>query len=323
MDRKSRQNPLAYSGVEVDAPLGSSTPKQGEDVTVTDKKRPIPLLQRLLHSDIIGDASTYAEEWGSHFDFMYPLTNDRKMWVEQLAQKVFYWTGIADLYRRARHRRGATIQMYHSVSGPEESRWIDPRFTIPPQEFEAQVRFLAAHRNVVPFSGLVDMLERGENPPAGTVVITFDDGYLDTLRVAAPILEKYGLPAIVFLVTGYIDRAQNQWGDELFSLFVSHTRTNVSLPEIGQPTVDLRDARAKAGAYSALLSWFISALPGARTQMLARLADEFRPKCKAPRLTMNWEEVRELTLKISRHRDRPAQRGTPGHDGPRWGHGRK
>jgi peptidoglycan/xylan/chitin deacetylase (PgdA/CDA1 family) len=160
------------------------------------------------------------------------------------------------------------------------------------------MRFLSRHRNVVSYSALANLLERGEEPPAGTVAITFDDGYLDTLQVAAPIMAKYGLPAIAFLVTGYVDRGQTQWSDELFSLFVSHTRDLVRIPEISPSTVDLRNERDKASAYAALQLWFITALPAERAEMLALLAGEFRPECVPPRLTMTWDEVREM---IRRH----------------------
>ena len=50
----------------------------------------------------------------------------------------------------------------------------------------------------------------GREPlPARPVLITFDDGYVDTLEHAAPILEDAGFPAAVFVVTKYLgDRAR-------------------------------------------------------------------------------------------------------------------
>jgi len=39
--------------------------------------------------------------------------------------------------------------------------------------------------------------------PRNAAAITFDDGYRDTLTHAAPILAGYGVPATVFLATGY------------------------------------------------------------------------------------------------------------------------
>ena len=37
------------------------------------------------------------------------------------------------------------------------------------------------------------------------MVVTFDDGYRDNLRVAAPLLLKHGVPATFFIATGHVD----------------------------------------------------------------------------------------------------------------------
>src|SRR5687767_4834174 len=113
---------------------------------------------------------------------------------------------------------GAVILMYHSVAHDDAARFIEPSNRIAPRLFERQMAFLAARRRVVALSELVEEIASGKSPSAGTVCITFDDGYRDNLTVAAPILEKYRLPATLFLATGYVERAENQWSDTLHSL---------------------------------------------------------------------------------------------------------
>ena len=41
--------------------------------------------------------------------------------------------------------------------------------------------------------------------PARPVLITFDDGYRDNLEHAAPVLQKHGYPAVIFVPIGYLD----------------------------------------------------------------------------------------------------------------------
>lgn len=48
-----------------------------------------------------------------------------------------------------------------------------------------------------------------------TIVLTFDDGYCDFYYKVVPLLEKYRVPATVFITTGNIDTDHEFWGDEL------------------------------------------------------------------------------------------------------------
>lgn len=61
---------------------------------------------------------------------------------------------------------------------------------------------------------LVEVVASSEVPasPAATkVVLTFDDGYLDTLRTASPILHDLGMPFTVFVTTGFLDRGHPEY----------------------------------------------------------------------------------------------------------------
>ena len=47
------------------------------------------------------------------------------------------------------------------------------------------------------------------------VIITFDDGYADNLYNAKPLLERFDLPATVFVTSGYVGACREFWYDEL------------------------------------------------------------------------------------------------------------
>ena len=51
--------------------------------------------------------------------------------------------------------------------------------------------------------------------PKRGVVLTFDDGYADNLWNAKPLLEKYELPATVFITSGSLDSPTEFWWDDL------------------------------------------------------------------------------------------------------------
>ncbi len=190
--------------------------------------------------------------------------------------------------------RGAAIVAYHSVTDRSIARWIDPRNAIPLEIFEAQMDFLARRRKVVSMSALVDALESGENAEPGTVVISFDDGYRDTLELAAPILERYGLPAIVYLSTGNAARGVNQWVDELYSAFQFRTRHRLRLDGPDAPVYDLEKKDILLEAYHSTAGRLVAMEPSERNELLEEVKAQLSVAERPPRLMLTWPEVKEL-----------------------------
>lgn len=54
--------------------------------------------------------------------------------------------------------------------------------------------------NSVTIRQLIKFGEQGTPLPDHPVLITFDDGYTSNLELAAPILERYGLNAVIFVI---------------------------------------------------------------------------------------------------------------------------
>ncbi len=80
------------------------------------------------------------------------------------------------------------------------------------QEFVDVCDFLSRTFRVVPLSQQLD--ELGGKDSGGTLSITFDDGYRDNFEHAAPILERFGLPATFFVATGFIGSDEVAWWDK-------------------------------------------------------------------------------------------------------------
>ncbi len=93
------------------------------------------------------------------------------------------------------------VLMYHHINN-----YVDDLVTISPQGFEAQMAYLAGKGYQTPDMECALALLRGKKPLTGKeVLLTFDDGFLDNWVYAYPILKKYGLRAIIFLTTGFVE----------------------------------------------------------------------------------------------------------------------
>jgi len=117
------------------------------------------------------------------------------------------------------------ILMYHRIANEAVDPW---RLAVSPARFEEQLKVLRRTRHPLT---LVDFVRRFKDGslPAHAVALTFDDGYADNLLAAKPRLAAADVPATVFLATGYIDRPEEFWWDELARLLSTNMDRKVSL----------------------------------------------------------------------------------------------
>jgi peptidoglycan/xylan/chitin deacetylase (PgdA/CDA1 family) len=98
--------------------------------------------------------------------------------------------------------RPITIIMYHAISDDG-----DPYATTP-SAFRRQIAYLKARFTIIRLSD-IEAAVRGAQIQR-QVVITFDDAYQDFRETAYPILNDFGIPATVFVPTGFIG-GFNEW----------------------------------------------------------------------------------------------------------------
>tara|TARA_R110002110_G_scaffold91264_1_gene237372 strand:- start:23169 stop:24131 length:963 start_codon:yes stop_codon:yes gene_type:complete len=79
--------------------------------------------------------------------------------------------------------------------------------------FDWQMELLARHFNPLSLSDALLRLREKTLPPR-SVCVTFDDGYADNATLAMPILEKWKIPATVFVSTGYLNGGL-MWNDSI------------------------------------------------------------------------------------------------------------
>lgn len=202
----------------------------------------------------------------------------------QVAQLFLYRSGMARAYASVARPVHATILMYHSVAREQDEPWIAPGNRVSAATFERHCRFLALHRTVLSLGDFLDRLENGRTIPTGAVVLTLDDGYRDTLDVAAPILARYDVPATLYLATAYVDRGKNQWEDELYATYRHASR----VPDDVETSYASDAARLLGGDMHA------------RERILESVRARLEPTRSPPRTTLSWDEVRRIEREFPR-----------------------
>lgn len=98
------------------------------------------------------------------------------------------------------HERTLCVLMYHKVNAVDGNT-----VTVPPSAFDEQMAQLAElDYTVVSLEDVMAHYLHRTPLPQRAVLITFDDGYLDNLENAVPILQRHGYPAVLFAPIGYL-----------------------------------------------------------------------------------------------------------------------
>ena len=96
------------------------------------------------------------------------------------------------------------ILCYHSVSDVIENS-LYPKSNITMKQFNDQMNILKINQfKCLDFEKLESFLKGKCDIPIKSFIITFDDGFKNTLNNALPILEKYDYSCIIFITTDYI-----------------------------------------------------------------------------------------------------------------------
>jgi peptidoglycan/xylan/chitin deacetylase (PgdA/CDA1 family) len=106
-----------------------------------------------------------------------------------------------------RATRGIPVLVYHAF-GDAPSRYVVTR-----RAFARQMRLLSLLRcRVFPYGELGLAIADGRLLPARSVVVTIDDGYVESRDVAADAVARHGFASTIFIVTGRLGGA-NDWAE--------------------------------------------------------------------------------------------------------------
>ena len=134
-----------------------------------------------------------------------------------------------------------TILIYHRIIEHDDADPYRSGMSVRADRFRAQLEYIASRFDVRPVHEAAALFYGGRAGPKPLLSISFDDGYLDNLELAAPILSSVGLPASFYITVGGLDAPVPFWWDRVTHAVRTGTRREpIGATELGLPGPDHR-----------------------------------------------------------------------------------
>jgi peptidoglycan/xylan/chitin deacetylase (PgdA/CDA1 family) len=192
-----------------------------------------------------------------------------------------------------------TVLAFHRVTRPEDVGDLDAGVVeSTPEDFAQQIDVIRNQCSVVSMADVRNH-RRGRPLPKNPVLITFDDGYVDNLEIALPILERAGIPATFFIPTAFPEAGRLFWWDKI-ALYLQRCRRERAL--VTYPTRLALEPLRDPGRAHRRLCW---AVKRTRALSLERLwegleeatyvhLDPSEERAIAERTIMSWPDIRRM-----------------------------
>ena len=215
--------------------------------------------------------------------------------LKQFLKKSFYTlAGLPLLHHLGNPWRGrACVLCYHRVMPDEKFEKDNSPFSsliMQTSWFAEQMEFLAKKQQVVSLDRLVEHLERDSN--RFLVAVTFDDGYKDNLVHALPILEKYNIPATIYITTRFPEGDTWMWWHEIWDYLKEIKVLEVSFEDQCKKW-NTANLKQKTDCFREL-SEMIMKLSGKWQREMVENLTKKKERKQYPHLFLNWDEIKIL-----------------------------
>lgn len=194
-------------------------------------------------------------------------------------------------------RNHPKILMYHRISMDTNSEGISA------EQFREQVKILKKYFFPMTLKDLMQAHEAG-NVPKHAVVVTFDDGYADFANYAWPIIQEVGIPATIFITTGFVNGDLWLWPDEIKYAIKYTLKREVSLPVLGKVIIK----NNAVNAWNILADHCLKVKNSEKNIILDRLYCELeveRPMTAPAEVSaVSWKQLKEMVdsgLEVGSH----------------------
>ena len=256
------------------------------------------------HSRRLGMKKTRLERWPgsadrttrSRRDQAYPggqiqrmRRSDARDLAESVALGTFARAGVFDLVRKRRIHDICALT-YHDIlpAGFDASH---PAFgmAVSTEDFAWQMAHVKQHFSPISLDEMLGHVESGAVLPPHPLLVTFDDGRRNLITHALPILQRYGIPAVAFVLSDFVGGPpQPTWAEDVQLRMMASQASSISTTDGRKLPLDTKSNRASAaGVFFDLirslpldavrreLEWLVAQLPEQGDEV-SRHADRFQ-----------------------------------------------
>ncbi len=201
-------------------------------------------------------------------------------------------TGVTRLLELLPTRPMLLVLNYHRIGDAAASPFDSGVFSCTGDELDEQVRALKRRGPIASLDEAIEIVEGRRRPRGTTVLLTFDDGYLDNWTTAFPILTAHGVPAVFFLPTSFVGTSRLPWWDSIAWIVKHSAKPVVRLQGPGACEFDLGRDGPLAAVERVLWAFKHQSAEGPE-EFIGRLEEACgveRPRDTA-RLFIDWDEA--------------------------------
>ena len=181
--------------------------------------------------------------------------------------------------------------MYHRILPDEKiGEDLDLGLAISCSNFENQIKMLKSKYKIYSMDKFVDNLKKEKNE--FMLTITFDDGYKDNLLYALPILEKFEVPALIYITTNFLEQNVNLWWHELMETIQNRSAINFNYEKQNFDFI-LKNQKQKFSTYNNLRKIFLKLKIDKQIELLEKITGTKKRK-NYSKICLNKKEVKIL-----------------------------
>jgi peptidoglycan/xylan/chitin deacetylase (PgdA/CDA1 family) len=210
--------------------------------------------------------------------------------IRKLFANVLYYSGITRLFYGLGNNKVMILAYHRVLDLSSDFEYDGSNVSVSVDNFSKQMKFLFENYNVISLDQFVKNFHNDISLPKNSVIITFDDGYVDSYRNAYPILKKFNLPATIYLTANYIGSDKLFWWD-LLSYMLKRTKVNsLEIEKLG--IVSLRN---KSKAYNRIKSMLKSVDDAKKDTIILELSQKLGVKIPKRNMFMDWQQAKIMS----------------------------